>query len=303
MHKNKTIQLEWENTFDKKSIRKKIREKLDESEFVSDQIDIACEAINDHFSTNHLMWYPSKQQRWYLLRCMDITIDDIVQELFITVLLTQRSNIQGIIGNLVGLLEYKDPFDSVKLLSEIIAVVGKETNMFDIILPEDSELGSLTVQANYELDEEIKQIIADTMYLPPMLCKPQHIYVNYDFDYLAKPSSKILGKHNHHDNKIALDVLNIINSVPLMLDEHILQYDEEPNKELDTIEKIEQFNRMAKSSRKVYDMMLQTGNRFYNTHKYDKRGRLYSQGYHVHIQSTDYKKSLISLAEGEFLND
>ena len=34
---------------------------------------------------------------------------------------------------------------------------------------------------------------------------------------------------------------------------------------------------------------------FYFTWKYDKRGRIYSQGYHVNIQSTSFKKSLINL--------
>ena len=301
MNINALIQATWEDKFSRKEIRKYIRKELDKSDFVKEQIETAIEAVNNHYSDNYMFWYQSKFQRWALLNCMDITIDDLVQEIFITVLQQQRSNIQGVIGSLVNLLEYKDPFDSVKLLSEMISVIGKVTEIYDIIMPEDSELGSITIQANFELDETIKQYIADTMYLPPMLCKPKRVYKNYDYDYLNTQSSKILGSMNHHDNKIALDVINIMNQTKLSLDEYVLSFEEQPNKELDTLEKIEQFNRMAKASRKVYDMLIGHGNQFYNTHKYDKRGRLYSQGYHVHIQSTDFKKALINLAEGEYL--
>lgn len=291
------VQATWEDTFSKKEIRRNLKKKLSENQEFADALDAACEAVDEHFQTNRIYWYPRKLQRWYLLRCMDITIDDIVLELFVSVLLQQRTTIQSIVGSLIPLMEYKDPFDSCKTLAEIIAVVGINTTVFDLIMPRDSDLGSLTIEANYELDEEIKQYIADTMYLPPMLCKPKHIYKNWDYDYLSQQSSKILGSANHHENKIALDVLNIMNSTKLSLDTYILGFDEQPNKVLDTIEKIEQFNRMAKSSRKVYDMLIEQGNEFYNCHKYDKRGRLYSLGYQVHIQSTDFKKSLINLAE------
>jgi DNA-directed RNA polymerase len=44
-------------------------------------------------------------------------------------------------------------------------------------------------------------------------------------------------------------------------------------------------------------MML--GNEFYLTHRYDKRGRCYAQGYHVNPQGNDWNKAVIELAEKE----
>jgi DNA-directed RNA polymerase len=44
------------------------------------------------------------------------------------------------------------------------------------------------------------------------------------------------------------------------------------------------------------------GNRFWLTHKYDKRGRTYCQGYHVSYQGNDYNKACIEFADGEPLN-
>jgi len=35
------------------------------------------------------------------------------------------------------------------------------------------------------------------------------------------------------------------------------------------------------------------------THKYDKRGRCYSQGYHVNPQGNDWNKAVIEFAEKE----
>ena len=47
--------------------------------------------------------------------------------------------------------------------------------------------------------------------------------------------------------------------------------------------------------------MVSQGNRFYLTHKVDKRGRIYAQGYHITTQGTAFKKAMIELAEPEFI--
>jgi hypothetical protein len=36
---------------------------------------------------------------------------------------------------------------------------------------------------------------------------------------------------------------------------------------------------------------------FYFLHKYDSRGRIYSQGYHINIQGTEYDKAILDFAE------
>jgi DNA-directed RNA polymerase len=41
--------------------------------------------------------------------------------------------------------------------------------------------------------------------------------------------------------------------------------------------------------------------RFYLTNKYDKRGRTYSQGYHVNPQGADWNKGVIELADKELI--
>jgi DNA-directed RNA polymerase len=50
------------------------------------------------------------------------------------------------------------------------------------------------------------------------------------------------------------------------------------------------------------DLMFTAGNRFYMTHKYDKRGRTYSQGYHINPQGNDWNKAVIEFADKEVIN-
>jgi DNA-directed RNA polymerase len=45
--------------------------------------------------------------------------------------------------------------------------------------------------------------------------------------------------------------------------------------------------------------MVEMGNRFYLTHRYDKRGRTYAQGYHVNTQGNCWNKAVIELADEE----
>lgn len=293
----------WEDQYSKKEVRSRLRKMLEDNDELMDEINAASSAVINYYINGSLTFWDSKANRWDTLIALNQTIE-ICLDMFVLVTQNQYCNIQTIVGQMVNVFEGKlNTIDSVKTLSEVCAVIASETDLWDIQLPEDSELGVITVIANYEFQEEIKQYLANIKYLPPMLVRPKMINSNYDYDYFNTQSSKILGNGNHHDDPISLDVLNICNGTKLKLDEYMLQFDEKPNKELDTVEKIEQFNRMAKASRDVYQELLIQGNEFYLTHKYDKRGRLYCQGYHASYQSTDYKRSLISLAQGELLDN
>jgi DNA-directed RNA polymerase len=42
-------------------------------------------------------------------------------------------------------------------------------------------------------------------------------------------------------------------------------------------------------------------NEFYLTHRYDKRGRVYCQGYHVTYQGTPWNKAVLELADKEII--
>ena len=55
------------------------------------------------------------------------------------------------------------------------------------------------------------------------------------------------------------------------------------------------------TSAEMYMEMVNAGNEFHLTHKVDKRGRIYSCGFHINTQGNAYKKASIDLAKEEIV--
>ena len=242
-------------------------------------------------------YYQSKELRVAKLVHSGIAPRDIVLDILsVTLPMTTAQPIQGVVGQLATQLDYDDLFDGVKTASELIAIVCF-SDLYDIIPARDSDTGSLMLKSNFTLEEETLQKLSNFKYLPPMLCKPMTVASNNHSGYLTKEDSVILGKDNHHSRKQALDVINTCNGIALSLDKGMLRFKEKSKKPLDTQEQLDAHNRLCISSNIVYKELLANDNKFYFNWKYDKRGRSYSQGYHVNIQSTSYKKAIINLHE------
>lgn len=245
-------------------------------------------------------YYDSKNRRIRYLRD-NFAMMDVIDELIIIVIPeVGEQPIQAVASKLAAFLEYDDIYDGIKTASEIIAIAAS-VDLYDIIMPYASSTGALMIESLYELDEDTIQKLENLKYLPPMICEPRPITDNNCSGYLTKSESVILGSQNHHEEPQALDVLNICGKIPLALDKAVLALEEKPKKELDTEDKMANWLRMIISSREVYKELLLEGNMFYLNWRFDKRGRIYSQGYHVNIQSTSYKKALINLHKKEVI--
>ncbi len=46
-------------------------------------------------------------------------------------------------------------------------------------------------------------------------------------------------------------------------------------------------------------LVVQEGNEFYLTHRYDKRGRTYAQGHFINPQGTEYNKAVLEFSNEE----
>lgn len=259
-------------------------------------LQTAVQALTLYLEGNY---YESKNRRLEQLR--DKPVLQIITEICILVLpLEGAQPIQGVVGQLATYFKYDDLFDGIKTAAEIVAVVCK-SNLYDIIPANSSETGSLMIKSNYSLEPETLNYIQETKYLPPMICKPEKVFHNNMDGYLTRQKSVILGKGNHHNMHLALDVINNLNEIELCLDTFMLEYEEVTTKPLDTYQKITQHSDLVSSSTKVYNDLIEQGNHFYLTWKYDSRGRVYSQGFHVNLQSTSYKKSIINLSKKELI--
>lgn len=266
-------------------------------------------------------YYDSKAVRLHHLKSMDI--ESIVREVFVGVMYyPSPTPLVNVVGQLASRLGFDDKRDSIQTMSEIVAVLC-ETNVYDINKPH--EKASLTVCCNIGLPQELAEFIERSCYLPPLVCPPKELTSNMDTAYYTHPSDSLIlgGSFNHHNEDICLDVLNSRNAVPYSLDvEFLCNYEEEPTFDLNTVSEKElekprkkpltswdiadlvrkqkdNWMHYKRQSYYFYSLMVNQGNKFYLANKVDKRGRIYTQGYHINPQGTPFKKAIMNFADKE----
>ena len=158
------------------------------------------------------------------------------------------------------------------------------------------------IQSNMELPDELVNRLTLMCVLPPMLVKPRTLRHNKSCGYLTiNKDSLILGdKENYHDECISLDVLNTLNSQAYQLDLDICyKYEKELTGDEPT-RSDEPTHNKAKEQFEYFRDVIQDKTIFF-THKVDKRGRIYSQGYQFNTQGSSYEKACINLKTKEFV--
>lgn len=295
MNENIRIELQRFNElrFNRKHIDLKLVEFVQNDANMQEGVKDGIEKLKVFLSKTY---YQSKNERLAPLHQMDLR--KIVEDVFVGICYVKPGELfTSVSAKLAGRLGFDDKPAAITTMAEILAVLC-ETNVFDIY--KLSKYDSMKVKHNMPLPQELKDFIRDSEYLPPMLCEPRKLVNNYSSGYLTHNDSLILGNGNHHNGDICLDVLNKKNSTPLKLCvEFISKYEEEPNKDFETPEQREQWSNFKRQSYEFYTLMAQQGNKFYLTHKVDKRGRIYAQGYHISTQSTSFKKAIIELFQEE----
>jgi hypothetical protein len=205
----------------------------------------------------------------------------------------------GVTSQLAARLGFSNHRDAIQTVAEITAVLC-HTDAFDII--KESPEASMMLKSRIPLPDELIESIQLALYPLPMVCEPREIRSNFESPYLTYNECQILGRQNAHAEDICLDVLNTQNRIALQLDlDFLCRFEEAPNKALKNLQQNQQWQQFKRESYSVYQLLARQGNRFHLTNKYDKRGRLYSQGYHVHTQSTKFKKAILELAHEELI--
>lgn len=242
--------------------------------------------------------YPSKRAR--VEQLLQLDLQELVFNLFVGIAYIIKPELfTSVTAKLAGRLGFDDKRDAIATVAEMLAVLC-HTDAFDITKAD--RMASLMMVSRLYLPPSLITQMQEAEYLPPMVCTPLELRGNYDSGYLTLKDSLILGKGNHHNGNICLDVLNTVNRVALKLDmDFLLTVEEEPTFELDTAEKRDLWLQFKNQSERFYMLMHETGNKFYLTNKVDKRGRIYSQGYHINTQGTAYKKASIELYNEELV--
>ena len=281
--------------FNRKHVDAKIREEIKANPDMCDKMAQGVVLLKQYMAGSY---YESKMKR--IAQLVNLDLEAMVLDLFTGIAYCLRPELfTSVTAQLASRLKFSDKTEAITTVAEITAVLCA-TDAFDI--EKANKMASLMVVSNIPLSERLVTFIEESQHLPPMVCEPLELTHNYSSGYLTHNDSLILGTGNHHDGDICLDVLNTMNKVALKLDtEFLSQVEEEPTFDLDTQDKLDQWNKFKEQSYRMYSLLASQGNQFYLTHKVDKRGRIYCHGYHISTQGTSFKKASLEFAKEELV--
>lgn len=303
------LQEKIEKTFSKKFIVQQAVDDLLTCESIVNKLNRGIEYVNTWLNKDHDI-----DRELRLLAVRDLDIKELVLQVTACISLECQKPMKLVsVASLCARhLNMSDKVEAIHTMAEIIAVLG-ETDLFD---NKKTKEGWIVI-SRVELDAEVTQYADNALYLPPLIIKPRKVRHNRDSGYITqRGESLILGFYeNHHDDNICLDVINTINSNEYELDtDFINQYEEQWHREELSQE---EYMELSQQDRTIYDMdernwkkfqeqgkffqtlMIHHGNSFYLCNKVDKRGRIYSSGYHVNVQGSSFKKAMVNFKHRE----
>ena len=288
------VQLANERTYSRKFIDTYIDAAIRSNPDMELKVQQGVELLETYRTTTYS--YASKNNR--IKQLEDIDLEPLVRTIYIGVAYCQTPELfTSVSAQLAGRLKFSDKKEGIQTIAEILAVLCN-TDAFDIC--KDSKFASLCVVSRIPLEERLLTYIDNATFLPPMVCEPKTLTSNYSSGYLTHNESLVLGKHNHHEGDLCLDVLDKQNKTALRLDTEFLStVEEEPTYELDTGEKVAMWRKFKVQSYQFYTLIAKQRNCFHLTHKVDKRGRIYAKGWHISTQGTSFKKAMIELHKQE----
>jgi hypothetical protein len=144
---------------------------------------------------------------------------------------------------------------------------------------------------NFTLDKQTQQKLAKLQYLPPMKVKPLNWTDNHNGGWLWETKHLILGsRFTKHNKPLAYDVINKLQSIPWEIDADTYLLEKETNHNLNKRKFLRVINEYI-------------GQPFHFVWRYDSRGRSYSSGYDLNLQTNEYGKALISLHNKEMITN
>ncbi len=163
----------------------------------------------------------------------------------------------------------------------------------------------------WDMSADVKADLERFQYPLPMSIRPREVRNNTETGYLTIKNSVIL-KNNHHEDDVCLDHINRMNSIKLTVNSDVVTMVKNEWRNLDHpkpdedvseyTKRVKAFEKYDASSKDVLGLFEITGSTMYLTHKYDKRGRTYCQGYHVTYQGNPWNKAVLEFVNQEVTN-
>lgn len=226
--------------------------------------------------------------------------DEVKKRIFVNMLKLEDCLIETVIGMTTG-----NPAEFSMVMEKVIELGA--TGLLRLGVYPDK----ITVMSPIKLPANIKAVIRNYMFLPPLLVPPKKLVTNNDSGYLTIRKADVMLNGRNHKYNMNLAHLNRCNAVPYSLDERVIRTVADKAAHLDKPKdgetkedyekRVKAFQVFTKESMKVFATMINAGNKFYLTHNPDHRGRTYSRGYHINYQGNCYRKAIINLADKETL--
>jgi hypothetical protein len=213
------------------------------------------------------------------------------------------------VATLVGLLKYH--FEKKLNPYQACADALQRAAEVDLI---DYDIETQKFILRFDASAAVHDLIRQYQTLPPMIVPPKPLRTfgsNRGSGYLTIRTDSLLLQDNHHGGDICTDSLQKFNQIPLSINTDVVRKIRNEWQHLDKAkpgenwnefqERRKAFERYEKDSLFTIALMVEMGNRFYLTHKVDKRGRTYAQGYHINPQGNCWNKACIELADPELI--
>tara|TARA_Y100001968_G_scaffold316493_1_gene344391 strand:+ start:219 stop:1070 length:852 start_codon:yes stop_codon:yes gene_type:complete len=260
--------------------------------------------LEELFNKNQLI--PRIKAEFY--SCKEIDFEAQMEEYDIDVkfgmaVLTQMAiHKRASVSTLVGVLRHHFTYPQ-EVANELLKCVEAGLILYD------EPLGQFIVC--FWPDPEVMEEIDRYQYPLPMVVQPIHLKDNLDTGYITPLCSRgsLILKDNHHDEDICLDHLNRLNSIKFRINKHTADMVQNSWRNLDKPKPGESnqdyqkrkkaFDKYDRTARDVIALVESEGETFYLTHKYDKRGRTYCQGYAINYQGTPWNKAVVEFAHQE----
>jgi len=203
---------------------------------------------------------------------------------------------------LLGLLYHPQPEDYDKANPESLQTLAEdieaccEAGFFDT-----DDQGRFVVI--FELPKRVEEELDQFQFPLPLLVTPKTIVSNTDSGYYTKNHESVLlgGKKTGED--VCLEHLNLMNSIPFTINTMTNQEAECTWDGISSEMSKKNLKRYISAMMKNEDLMVEKGNKFYFSHRFDYRGRTYCQGYHLNYQGTAYNKAVLELAHKELVQN
>lgn len=264
----------------------------------ADDISNIKTVLQDYLNQDY---WDSKNERLAIIKTLDL--ETVILDVLTSIVLIANDYMPLISVCSAKQIRDMDKVQSATTMGELLHCIDTT----ELILWDITKDNKRIIKSNMALSDELENRLKLLCVLPPMMVKPRKLIHNRSSGFLTiKSDSLILGdKENHHDECVSLDVLNTLNSQALCLDLDICyKFEKEFTSDFD------RDTDEYKNQKKTYDKAKEQFEFFrdnladsaiFFTHKVDKRGRVYSQGYQMNTQGTSYEKACINLKTKEYV--